>query len=152
MNQHFDLQKATRIKVLKTIEGFSADELNTIPPKFSNNLVWNLGHIVVTQQLLLYRMSGIPCRIENEYIERYRKGSRPDGPVSQSEIDFLIQQVEISADVARVDYQNNHFGAYKTYSTSYGVTLDSIETAILFNNLHESMHLGTMISLKKCLL
>ncbi len=149
MNEHFALQKITRDNILKLIDGLSLEALNLIPPHFSNNLAWNLGHIIVTQQLLVYRLSGTNCRIDNEYIERYRKGSRPEGPVSQEEIDFLIQQLKISGDVARVDYQNNHFGTYKTYTTSYGVTLESVEQAIIFNNMHESMHMGTMIALKK---
>ena len=89
------------------------------------------------------------CRIDNEYIERYRKGSRPEGRIGQTEIDFLLQQLVITADLARVDYQNNHFGEYKPYTTSYGITLESIEQAIMFNNVHESMHLGTMICLWK---
>ncbi len=148
MNEHFALQKITRDNILKLIDGLSLEALNLIPPHFSNNLAWNLGHIIVTQQLLVYRLSGTNCRIDNEYIERYRKGSRPEGPVSQEEIDFLIQQLKISGDVARVDYQNNHFGTYKTYTTSYGVTLESVEQAIIFNNMHESMHMGTMIALK----
>ncbi len=94
-------------------------------------------------------MSGVNCRIDNEYIERYRKGSRPEGLIGQGEVDFLLQQLVFTADLARVDFQNEHFGEYKPYTTSYGITLDSIEKAIMFNNAHESMHLGTMIILHK---
>ncbi|MBX2874043.1 MAG: DinB family protein [Saprospiraceae bacterium] len=149
MKEQFDLQKITRQNVANKVAGLSLDALNTIPAGLSNNLAWNLGHIIVTQQLLLYRLSGVNCRIENEYIERYRKGSRPEGRIEQAEIDFLLQQLVITADVARVDFQNQHFGTYKSYTTSYGITLDSIEEAIMFNNAHESMHLGTMICLGK---
>ena len=52
MNQQFDLQKITRQNVANKIEGLSLDALNTIPTGMSNNLAWNLGHIIVTQQLL----------------------------------------------------------------------------------------------------
>lgn len=149
MNQHFDLQKIARNNVLALINGCSAESLNAIPPKFSNNLIWNVGHILVTQQLLLYKLSGVSCRVDNEMIEKYRKGTKPEGVVSQEEIDFIIQQLVITADLARVDYQNKHFGDYAAYPTSFGVTLHSIEDAITFNNMHESMHLGTMIALKK---
>lgn len=149
MEQQFDLQKITRQNVAKKLEGLSLEALNTIPRGMSNNLIWNLGHIVVTQQLLLYRLSGVNCRIENEYIERYRKGTSPDGRIAQKEFDFLLQQLALTADMARVDYQNQHFGEYKSYETSYGITLESIEQAIMFNNAHESMHLGTMICLRK---
>ena len=35
------------------------------------------------------------------------------------------------------------------YETSTGFVLDSIETAIAFNNLHEGIHLGVIMALTK---
>ncbi len=46
--------------------------LNRIPPGFRNNLLWNIGHSVVTQQLLVYQRSGLATLVSDEMIERYR--------------------------------------------------------------------------------
>ena len=46
-------------------------------------------------------------------------------------------------------------GAYKIsqgngeyYETSFGYTLHGVEEAILFNNTHEGMHIGTILALR----
>ena len=39
--------KMTRRLTLKMVDGISDDRLLTIPERFSNNLLWQLGHLVV---------------------------------------------------------------------------------------------------------
>ena len=55
----------------------------------------------------------------------------------------------ILADKMEDDYANGIFKEYKEYATSFNATLSCIDDAILFNNMHETMHLGFMIALKK---
>jgi hypothetical protein len=43
--------------VSKFLSGYNLDQLNTIPEGFNNNLIWNIGHIIVSQQLLVYKLS-----------------------------------------------------------------------------------------------
>jgi hypothetical protein len=50
------------------------------------------------------------------------------------------------------DYAAGLFNEYKAYPTSFGVTLSEIEEAIMFNNVHEGMHLGYCIALRKVIL
>jgi len=38
------------------ITPFSLEQLNKIPEGFNNNLIWNIAHCVVTQQLLCYKV------------------------------------------------------------------------------------------------
>ena len=38
---------------------------------------------------------------------------------------------------------------YNSYTTSYNVTLNSIEEAIKFNNVHEGLHFGYAMAMKK---
>ncbi len=44
--------KLLKIKYLKI---FKILQHRVYPPNFNNNLIWNIGHILVTQQLLCYR-------------------------------------------------------------------------------------------------
>ena len=50
MDATFKIWETNRKHYLKLIENYSLEQLNKIPEGFSNNLAWNLGHIIVAQQ------------------------------------------------------------------------------------------------------
>ena len=149
MEQTFTILKQTRANILKLVNSLSEEQMNTIPQGFNNNLAWNLGHVVVTQQLLCYRLSNLECGVSNEIIQAFRKGSKPEAKITAQEIDLFKDQMVSLIDQTIVDFQAGKFQSYKEYPTSFGVTLNNIEAAIQFNNVHEAMHLGTMMAMRK---
>ena len=149
MQAAIELLRITRANILKIVERYSLEQLNHIPTGFNNNLAWNFGHTIIAQQLLCYRLSNLPALVSNDLIEAYRKGSKPEGPVTASRIDDFKALSSSTIVQLEKDYSSGIFKEYKSYTTSYGVTLGSIEDAIRFNNIHEGMHLGTMIALTK---
>ena len=50
------------------------------------------------------------------------------------------------------DYDEGYFAEYKTHSTSFGLELKNIENAIIYNNIHEGIHLGHVMAQRKILL
>lgn len=149
MQNHIDILKATRANILKQIDGISLEQLNLIPEGFNNNLIWNAGHVAVTQQLLCYAMSGLEVKLPKDIISIYRKGAKPEKAVSQEEVDQIKAWLTESIDWLAADLEARIFKTFKTYPTSYGYTLTSIEDAVTFNNVHEGMHLGYIIAMKK---
>ena len=148
---NFEFLRQTRRNHLSVIELLNNEQLNTIPAGFNNNLIWNLGHVLVTQQLLCYKLSGNRLRIDTNLVDKYRKGSQPEGPVSDAEIEQLKEYMLQTVDQMESDYQAGWFQEYQDYSTSYGVKLRSITDAMTFNLAHEAMHLGTMMALRRLL-
>jgi len=149
MQYHLDALKTTRKNILKVVDGFTTKQLNKIPEGFSNNLAWHLGHVLITQQLLVYKFSGLAPKVSDEWIAKYKKGSKPEAFISQEEINSIKEQLASSPTQVEKDFAEGIFQSFKTYPTSYGMTLNSTEDAIIFNNMHEAMHLGNMISMKK---
>ena len=147
----FEILNITRTNILNLMDSYPLEKLNEIPGGFSNNLIWNFGHVVVTQQLLMYALSGLPMKLEDDIIAKYRRGSKPEADVSKEEYDMLRQMASALPGAAFDDYKNGVFKEYKSYPTSYGITLNSIEEAIAFNNVHEGMHFGTMLGICKLL-
>lgn len=47
------------------------------------------------------------------------------------------------------DYQKQIFDNYTHYSTSFRIDLDNIHDAMVMNNIHESMHYGYILALRK---
>lgn len=125
--------------------------LNKIPVGFRNNILWNIGHSVVTQQLLVYQRSGLTTLVSNEMIERYRRGAVPDGRAAAEEVQVIQKLLFTTVEKTSDDYQLGLFREYDSFVTATNVTLANVDDAILFNNYHEGLHLGTILALQKAL-
>lgn len=145
----FNVARQTRSNTLYFLTDLNEDQINYIPEGFKNNIAWNLGHILVTYQLLVYRNSGLDIGISEEWVEKYRKGSSPDKRISMNEFESIKGQFVSLIDQAEADYNNGRFISYSAYSTSYGVDLSSVEEVFQFIYAHEALHWGVILALKK---
>ncbi|MDR6844918.1 DinB family protein [Flavobacterium granuli] len=149
MQDTFEVNRTGRKMLSSYFENYTLEQLNKIPEGFSNNLFWNIAHIVVTQQLLVYKLSGLPIAVSDEMVEKYRKGTKPEGDATQEEADLIKSLLFKTVDQLEVDYNNGVFVNYQEYPTSTGFVLKDAKGAIEFNNLHEGLHIGIMMSIRK---
>lgn len=148
MEATFKIWETSRKIYLKIIENYSLDQLNKIPEGFSNNLAWNLGHIIVSQQGLVYRLSGLPMNISPGMMEKYKNGSKPTA-TTQDEIEELKVLLFSLLEKTKEDYTNGKFTSYNEFTTGTGFHLANIKDAMEFNNYHEGIHLGFMMNIRK---
>ena len=76
MDFNHEVTLQNRTLLLKIVKNFSLDQLNTVPKGYRNSIFWNLAHIVVTQQLLVYGLSNIPLLVDDVLVKTYRKGTQ----------------------------------------------------------------------------
>lgn len=144
----FDILHQTRKNILAVIDQMSLAQLNEIPPGLNNNILWNLGHVVVTQQALNYRLSNLPMKVNNDQVDLFKKGSVAKS-YSQEVLDLLKSQIMPLVEETRIDFEAGRFQEFQTYPTSYGITLESIQDSFEFNNAHEALHLGYIMALRR---
>ncbi|HEU4496485.1 MAG TPA: DinB family protein [Flavobacterium sp.] len=149
MNQSFSITRQNRKILHAYLKNYSLEQLNKVPAGFSNNLIWNIGHIVVVQQLLAYKLSGLPLMVSEELVLKYSRGTKPEAEAMQAEADEIESLLFKTVEQTEADYANGVFQDYREFKTELGFTLKSAEEAILFNNFHEAVHLGIMMSIKK---
>lgn len=149
MNSVFEVQKTIRAILSKVLDHHSLEQLNKIPQGFSNNLIWNIGHCISSQQVLIYKLSGLPTMASDEFIAKYKKGTKPEGDVSQAEVDEIRRLLSATLHQTEKDFQNEVFVDYHEYTTSLGFTLKNINGALDFNNFHEGIHIGIIMSIRK---
>ncbi len=149
MKTQFIILRTVRDLILKLTERLSIEQLHTIPHGFNNNIAWNIAHLLVTQQLLHYGLSGKDCLISDELITNFKKGTAPKKQFSKEEYDEMIELFKGLPTTLEEDFDAEIFTEYSAYKTSTGFVIDSMETAIIFNNFHESLHLGVIMSLIK---
>lgn len=141
--------KITRNNFLKILNSLSIEQLNHIPKGYKNNIFWNIAHVVVTQQLLVYKLSGLKMYLSDPYINEFKKGAGPTKIYTEDDVQFLKKTLIDLVDVLANDLEKNIFEHYDEYPTSYGVVLNSVTDAIAFNNIHEGLHLGYVMAMKK---
>ncbi len=151
MDWAFDITVKNRQIMASFLDSFSLEELNKVPKGFNNNIIWNIAHLVVTQQLLTYNLSGLPMLINDEMVKKYRKGSKVEKEVSQEEVNQIKELLFSTLEKTKQDYKNGLFKNYTEYTVTTKSTLSNIEQAIEFNNFHEGIHLGYILAMKKSL-
>jgi len=148
-NHNVTLQNRTLL--LKLIEKFSLEQLNTVPKGYRNSIFWNVAHTIVTQQLLVYGLSNQPLLVNSELVKTYKKDTKTVHEATEEELTLIKTLLFSTIEQTKVDYENSFFANYTPYMTSLNVTLSTIDEAISFNTFHEGIHLGYILAMKNSL-
>lgn len=146
-----EITKVNRNALLKILDHYTLEKLNEVPEGFTNNLFWNIAHVVVTQQLLVYGLSGIEKNIPAEWVELYRKGTSTSQDATSEEKEALKAYLFSTIEKTKEDLNKQIFTKFERYLTSTGFELKTLADAFHFNNFHEGIHLGYILALKKAL-
>lgn len=146
----FEVNRVSRQNILKLIEGLSVAQLNKIPEGYKNNIIWHVGHLIATQQLLIYRLSNTEVLITENIIDEFRKGTKPEKQYSEDDIKELKSMFIEVIHRTEQDYNYDVMNTYEEdYPTSYGIVLKNVDDAVRFNNIHEGLHLGYIMAMRK---
>jgi len=141
--------ETSRKLYLKFLESYTLDQLNTIPQGLSNNMIWQAGHIIVSQQKLMYTLSNLPINISQEMVVKYQNGTRPEGNATQEEVDEIKALLLSTVEQFKQDWQAGKFTTFNEYQSQTGFHLATFQDAVTFNTFHEGIHFGMLMYLKK---
>ncbi len=151
MKTAFNISLQNRKVLYHFLKTIPVELVVKIPDGFKNNILWNIAHIIVVQQRLVYKRSGLEMLISADFVEKYNKGSFPAEETSTAEIEQIQQLLFSTLKKTEEDYQENRFKTFSEFTTPIQTILKNVEDAILFNNYHEGIHLGYILALKKAL-
>jgi hypothetical protein len=149
MDATFKIWQTNRNLYLEYFNKYDLEQLNTVPAGFSNNLIWNIGHVIVAQQGLVYKGSGHNGYVSAELFDLYKPGTKPTGLTSQVEVEELKGLLVNLVEKTKTDFYDGIFVNYKERTTGTGFHLSSLKDALEFNNYHEGLHLGFMMNIRK---
>ena len=150
MDFTFQILSNTRTLFSKIIDNTPLENLNKIPNGFNNNIIWNIAHVIVSEQLLVYKLSGLESMLLDEMINKYRKGTKPEGNILQNEVNQIQTLLLSTLEKTKKDYNNGVFKTYNAYRVSTtGDTLTDVDEAIQFATIHEGLHYGYILALLK---
>lgn len=135
--------------LLEEVKDLSIEQFNQIPKGFNNNVGWNMGHLIAVQQGICYNKAGLSLLISEDFWEKFRSGSKPDGIFSEDGIAHIKQLLVITLDQLETDYNNSIFGNYTAWSTRLGTKVTNIDDGLEFLSFHEKLHSITIAALKR---
>lgn len=153
MKESIDIMRGARRFIVNLINGISIEKLNEIPEGFNNNLAWNIGHVVATQQVFCYRNAGAKPLIEDAIIDKYKTGTRPEGFIDEREFKQLLQYLATTIDQFEKDATTDMFADYKAldFKSYPGLRVENISDAAQFVSFHDGLHVGYCMALKRAL-
>jgi len=155
LNLAISLWKVIRAQILKLIYSQDVEKLFKIPAPLSNNLIWILGHIIRTRNFLILTLSKENSLFPSDLDPLFAKGSSPQSwNFNSNQKEELVNQLfklEEGNFESLIKYIHSNPDKLFTesYQTSTGFVIDSIKSAVQYNLVHESIHLGKMELYKK---
>ena len=133
----------TRAVLSKTLEGVSPEALDIVPEGFNNNIRWQLGHILVTAELFLFKGQET---LPTSYNELFGPGSKPanwtgDVPSVATLFEQLNEQL---ARIQEVDTTTFDIKLEKPF-----IGNETVGELAAMGAFHEAMHVGQIQALKR---
>lgn len=151
MNAAIKIIRRSRQQLVEIIDQTSIEQLNKIPVGFRNNIIWNIGHLLVTLEGLTYRRAGLPMNVDPVLSARYGKETVPSGDTDASEIAEIKSLLLSSVNNIEECYIRNAFVNYTPWTTSMHFELADIDAALAYAAYHEGMHRNNISLIQKSL-
>ena len=151
MQSTFDITLSSRNILHKFLNNYSLEQLNKMPEGYNNNLIWNIAHIVVVQQMLVYHLSGLPMLVSDEMVQKYKRDTKPEAPVNEEEVTQIKGLLYTTLEQTQKDFSEGIFKNYNAFTTMTGFHIRNVQEAMEFNNYHEGVHTGIMMRIAKFL-
>jgi len=149
MTKQIEIIRKTRSFLLDHVKDLTTEQFNKIPEGFNNNIIWNLAHLIAAQQGVCYIKAGLAPRLDEDFINAFKSGTKPGNPLSEAEIENIKSLLFTTLDQLEDDYNSGVFGNYTAWTVRYGVEFTNIEDAITFLPFHEGLHSGFTTALKR---
>ncbi|MFD1737273.1 DinB family protein [Bacillus salitolerans] len=141
-----------RKRTLAMLDTLSVNQIDKIPTGFNNNILWNIGHIFVSTESLLYGFVREQSPIEDRYVKLFTMNTSPknwsgDIPSFHELKDNLTLQLER---VQKEFTGRLHEEGAKPFDLGT-VQFTTVAEVFNFAIWHEGLHQGTITCLNKVL-
>jgi len=139
------------MRLLHLIETNNYEILIKIPKEFNNNILWQIGHCITSQQRHMYMRSGLPMYISIDFMNSFKIGSSPGSwkiiPDVNEVKHFLIDTVNH----LESDLKSGIFVNYEPFDLPIGFQVKNHVQALQAANYHEAEHSGKIFTYLKLL-
>ncbi|USB31692.1 DinB family protein [Paenibacillus sp. YPG26] len=149
----FDQLKFVRGATINQVKAMSEDEARTVPRGLNNNILWNLGHILLVHEKFSTVITNEKVELPLHFTEMFAPGTKPDNwgtqvPDLEEILLLLSQQIERIEQTLgnRLDEEIR-----PPKVTSSGLKISTVKECLSFCLYHEGMHFAAIKAIKQLL-
>jgi hypothetical protein len=151
VNYLFKQLRFVRGNTIKLVDGMSEEETRTVPRGFNNNILWNLGHILLVHEKFSFALTNEKMDLPKHIAELFAPGTKPESWGTQvpslDEIAVLLsKQIDRIKQILEHRLEDN---LEKPFVTSAGLELLTVKECLSFCLYHEGMHFATIKAIKQ---
>ncbi|MBN8435444.1 DinB family protein [Priestia flexa] len=147
---HLETVRSITLKVLSSV---TEQESLVTPDGFSNNIVWNLGHIAYIQEKLVFELAGKKNQLPASYERLFAAGTIPS-QWKETPPTLIQLKEELMTQTERIkEFIPAHYDLKlaKPFTNKAGISFDHVGSTFLFSFYHEGMHVETIKQIKKAI-
>lgn len=137
-----------RKELFHAIEGLTEEDVNVVPEGFSNNILWNLGHVYLDQYLWIAYLTKEPTPIPPGFREWFNYGTKPADwstqPPSLATLRSLLENQPHEIQAAYGERLEEEFPV-----TDSG--MHTIAQVLVRTIFHEGLHLASINTIRRFL-
>lgn len=146
----FDQSGFLREVTIKTVKDLSEREVGVVPDGFNNNILWNLGHIYLSQEQFVFCFDQELMEIPDGFAELFGMGTKPsDWTIQPPTLLELLKFLNEQPNRIRERLRNRLDEEVVTPFNIPGLNLKTIGELLSFNLYHEGIHVQAIRMLKK---
>lgn len=138
-----------RLMLVELTDSLTLEQLNKVPDGFRNNIIWNIGHLLVTLPGIAYRPAGLPVIVDSLLWHSYKPESTPSQDIDAETIRKIKELFLSTLDQFEQDLKDNKFTAYTPWVTRLGTPINNFGDAMALITNHEGLHTGYIMALRK---
>lgn len=141
-----EILRASRTRLFQLMEIIDYEILFKIPEGFKNNIIWQIGHCITSQQRHMYMRSGLPMYITKEFMDSFKIGSSPGSWKTIPDINEVKQLLIETVNHLESDLESGLFVNYEPFNLPIGFQVKNHVQALQAANYHEAEHSGKIFT------
>lgn len=142
--------KFTHSYLTRALSTVTLENVNEVPKGFNNSILWNVGHILVSNEMLLFANTGDELKLSQDVINLFKGGTKPsdwntEPPTFKVICNLLDEQVEriTTTYEGRLDEELNKSMKIANFE------MKTVRDILGFVIFHEGLHTGLINGLKR---
>ncbi|MDR3586187.1 MAG: DinB family protein [Desulfosporosinus sp.] len=147
----FNQLKVVRSNTLNAVKEVSESQAYSVPEGFNNNILWNLGHVYISQEKFAFGFIPEPMQVPDGFTESFGRDTKPSEWKGQPPtLAEMIKLLDDQTSRIKEKLENRLDEAVANpFTMPSGLTLRTIGEFLTFSMYHEGMHVQTIKMLKK---